>query len=128
VNERLRQKGLRLTPQRIELLKTLEEIGKCHPSFSEVYHEVRKKLPSVSQSTILKNMTVFEEVGIVQSFSFKGETHYELNASLHVNFVDSKGKIVDIESDEIEGLLNQLVSLVKKQTSGSMKKLLVVIE
>jgi len=128
VNERLRQKGLRLTPQRIELLKTLEEIGKCHPSFSEVYHEVRKKLPSVSQSTILKNMTVFEEVGIVQSFSFKGETHYELNVSLHVNFVDSKGKIVDIESDEIEGLLNQLVSLVKKQTGGSMKKLLVVIE
>jgi len=46
----------------------------------------------------------------------------------HLNFVDSKGKIVDIESDEIEGLLNQLVSLVKKQTSGSMKKLLVVIE
>ena len=128
MSERLRQKGLRLTPQRIELLKVLEEKGKQHLSFSEVYHEMRKKLPSVSQSTILKNMTVFEEVGLVQSFSFKGETHYELNPSLHVNFVDNKGKIVDVESEEIEDLLNQLIRLIRKQTSGSMKKLIVIIE
>lgn len=128
MNERLRQKGLRLTPQRMELLKVLEEKGKHHPSFSEVYQKVREKLPSVSQSTILKNMTVFEEAGIVQSFSFKGETHYELNSSLHVNFVDSKGKIVDIESEEIEGLLNRLIGLVKKQTGGRMEKLFVMIE
>ena len=128
MNERLRKKGLRLTPQRIELLKILEENGKHHPSFSEVYHAVRKNLPSVSQSTILKNLIVFEKAGILQSFSFKGETHYELNPSLHVNFVDSKGKIIDIESKEIEGLLNQLISLIKKQTNGSMKKLLVMIE
>jgi Fe2+ or Zn2+ uptake regulation protein len=128
MRERLRQKGLRLTPQRLELLKILDERGKGHPSFSEVYHEMRKKLPSVSQSTILKNMTLFEEMGIVQSFSFKGETHYELNLSPHVNFVDDKGKIVDIEGEEIEDLLNHLVSLVKKQTSGSIEKLIVIIE
>lgn len=128
MRERLREKGLRRTPQRIELLRVLEEKGKRHPSFSEVYHEMRKKLPSVSQSTILKNMTVFEEVGIVQSFSFKGETHYELNPSPHVNFVDNKGEIVDIEGEEIEDLLNQLISLVKKQTGSTMEKLIVMIE
>ncbi len=82
----------------------------------------------MSQSTILKNMTVFEELGIVQSFSFKGEKHYELNPSLHVNFVDSKGKIVDIESEEIEGLLKQLIILIRKQTGDSIEKLLVMIE
>lgn len=128
MNDRLRQKGLRLTPQRIELLKVLEEKGSQHPSFSEVYHEVRERLPTMSQSTILKNMTVFEELGIVQSFSFKGEKHYELNPSLHVNFVDSKGKIVDIESEEIEGLLKQLIILIRKQTGDSIEKLLVMIE
>ena len=89
---------------------------------------MRKKLPSVSQSTILKNMTIFEEVGIVQSFSFKGETHYELNPTLHVNYVDNKGKIVDIEGEEIEDLLNQLISLVKKKTGGAMEKLIVMME
>jgi Fe2+ or Zn2+ uptake regulation protein len=128
MEERLRRTGLRFTPQRLELLGVLEKHGKDHPSFSEVYEAVRTKHQNISQSTVLKNMTTFEEIGIVRSFSFKGETHYELNPNPHVNFIDARGKIVDIESKEIKKTLNALIDTIKREAGIDAKKLLVIIE
>jgi Fur family peroxide stress response transcriptional regulator len=128
MEERLRRTGLRVTPQRLELLRVLEKHGKQHPSFSEVYEAVQTKHQSVSQSTVLKNMITFEEIGIVRSFSFKGETHYELNPNPHVNFIDTRGKIVDIESMEIKKTLDALINIIKGETGIDAKKLLVIIE
>ncbi|MFQ5834110.1 MAG: Fur family transcriptional regulator [Candidatus Thorarchaeota archaeon] len=123
----LRKNGLRLTPQRIEMLRVLENQGKHHPSFSEVYAAVRTNLPSVSQSTILKNMAIFEELRIVRSFSFRGETRYELNPAPHVNFVNTSGEIVDIEGEEIEEILEGLIDTIKRKTGIDATNLLVVM-
>ncbi|MFW9909738.1 MAG: Fur family transcriptional regulator [Candidatus Thorarchaeota archaeon] len=128
MEERLRKSGFRITPQRLELLRVLETKGSNHPSFSQVYEEVKTKLQSVSQSTVLKNMALFEEMGIVRSFSFDGETHYELNPKPHVNLVDSEGKIVDIEGEEIKKILNALIDTIRKETGIESKTLLVMVK
>lgn len=124
----LRKSGLRITPQRLELLKALDKHGKSHPSFSQIYEAVKTRLSSVSQSTVLKNMIMFEKMGIVSSFSFNGETHYELNQEPHVNLVDAKGKIVDIESNEVLKALDVLVDTIRREAGIETKKLLVMIE
>ncbi|KXH71135.1 MAG: hypothetical protein AM326_12020 [Candidatus Thorarchaeota archaeon SMTZ-45] len=128
MEERLRESGLRITPQRLELLRVLEKHGKDHPSFSQVYEAVRTRLQSVSQSTVLKNMATFEDMGIVRSFSFRGETHYELNPKPHVNLIDATGKIVDIEGGEIKKVLNELIDTIKREAGIETKTLLVMVE
>ncbi|MGQ4910703.1 MAG: Fur family transcriptional regulator [Candidatus Thorarchaeota archaeon] len=128
MEERLRKSGLRITPQRLELLRVLDKLGSTHPSFSQVYEAVRARLHSVSQSTVLKNMTLFEEIGIVQSFSFRGETHYELNHDPHVNLVDPKGKILDIEGKEIEKALTRLIRAIKREAGIDARTILVMVE
>ncbi len=128
VTERLKHHGLRLTPQRVLLLKILNEKGKHHPSFQEVCKALWKEQPSVSQSTILKNLAMFEGLGIVRSFSFRGETHYEMNLAPHVNLADATNGIVDVQDEEIEQILEDLIRKVKEKTGIDAKSLLVMIE
>ncbi len=124
----LRNKGLRLTPQRLELIRVLEKQGKYHPSFSEICEAVWKKHKNVSQSTILKNLTTFEELGLIRAFSFRGETHYELNPEPHVNIIAKDGKIVDVEDDELTKILEKLVERVSKKAGVRVRSLLVIME
>jgi Fur family peroxide stress response transcriptional regulator len=128
MEDRLRNAGLRITPQRLELLKVLEKCGKDHPSFSDVYNAVKAKHRSVSQSTVLKNMATFEEIGIVRGFSFRGETHYELNSSPHVNLVAAGGKIMDVDGTEIREVLGRLIDIINKQAGIDTRSLLVMVE
>jgi Fe2+ or Zn2+ uptake regulation protein len=110
------------------LLRVLSEHGKHHPSFLEVCKALWKHQPSVSQSTILKNLATFEGIGIVRSFSFRGETHYEVNPTPHVNLADATKGIVDVQDDEIEQILEELIRKVKERTGVEAKNLLVMIE
>ncbi|MBD3159425.1 MAG: transcriptional repressor [Candidatus Lokiarchaeota archaeon] len=126
--DRLREHGLRLTPQRLALLRVIENLGEHHPSFSEICDAVWKDHPHVSQSTILKNLGKFEELEIVRGFSFRGETHYEVNPALHVNFVDTNGRIVDIEDEEVKQILEELIEKIQKKTGVNAKDLLVMVE
>jgi Fur family transcriptional regulator, peroxide stress response regulator len=128
VTETLKQLGLRLTPQRIELLKVLEKLGHTHPSFSEIYETVKKRYSNVSESTILKNLTALGEIGMVQRFSYNGETRFELNPRPHVNFVDSTGAIVDVESPEVTRLVVRLAELVNSSTGVKTKHILILAE
>lgn len=125
---RLRKHGLRLTPQRAAILTILESKGKLHPSFSEICEEVKARHPNVSQSTVLKNLATFEEIGIARSFSFQGETHYELNTAPHVNFVDKEGRITDIEDEKVRKILDELIETIEKRTGIDTGNLLVMME
>ncbi len=126
--ERLRENGLRLTPQRLELVRILEEYGRNHPSFSEIYEIFRNRHATVSQSTVLKNLATFEELGLLRSFSYLGETRFELNPTPHVNLVSSNGAIVDIGGENIKHLLEQLVDVINEKTGNDVKHLLVLIQ
>ncbi len=128
MNESLKEHGLRLTPQRVELLKVLEKMGRHHPSFSEVCENVKKKYANVSESTILNNLTVMVDIGLIQRFSYNGETRYELNPEPHVNFVDSSGVILDIENPDITRLVTKLLELINTSTGVKTKRILILAE
>ena len=51
VIERLQDTGLKVNPQRLEILEILRG-NKTHPSADEILHQVRKKFPSTSYSTV----------------------------------------------------------------------------
>ncbi len=128
MKDTLKAHGLRLTLQRLELLRILDKLGKKHPSFSEICEEVKNKYPSISRSTILKNLDEMVKIGLIDSFSFTGQTHYEMNPHPHVNLVDSKGTIVDIDSEEIGQLLTQLLQLVDNKAGVKTRHLMILAQ
>lgn len=103
----LKQEGLKATPQRIEILKLLEELG--HPSVEEIYARLKGKFPSISLATIYKNLTLLREKGVVNQLHLEEGSRYELKRVSHAHKVCPKcGKVEDIPfpaacSEQLEG-------------------------
>ena len=60
----LRDKGLRLTPQRELVLSAVRELGHATPE--EVAEKVRQTHPGINLSTVYRNLETLENVGLVQ--------------------------------------------------------------
>lgn len=82
--EILKEKKLKITPQRIAILEELHKNG--HSSVDEIFNRIKLKVPSVSLATVYKNIIALQNVNILKSI--KTPTHkqkYEINAEPHVH-------------------------------------------
>ena len=81
--------NMRLTTQRQIIL---EELGKVtsHPTASEVYDMVRKRLPRIGLGTVYRNLELMAESGIILKLEVGGtqkrfdatvESHYHIRCS-----------------------------------------------
>lgn len=128
MEKELRAHGVKITPQRLEIIGKLKELGSSHPSFNDVYKAVKDTCPSVSRSTVHENLKLLVELGIIGTFHYKGEIHYEMNFEPHVNLVKSGGKIVDIKNREIKGHLNEIERIINEKEGIKVKNLMVLVE
>ena len=65
----LRDRGMRLTPQRLAVLKTI--IGnKEHLNADEIYERVRGDYPMIGLATIYKTVTMLKEMGAISELNF----------------------------------------------------------
>ncbi len=95
--EKLKMKGYRLTPQRLEIMKVIEKYEGKHPALKELMEEVKKTMPTVSFSTLYNTMMKFEETGLIYLFTVGGETRVETEIKPHINIIDRKsGRINDL--------------------------------
>ena len=69
MEEFIRQKGLRYTPQREEILKTFLSVEK-HLSTEELYRIVKKKDPNIGYVTVYRTMKLLEETGLCDEVDF----------------------------------------------------------
>jgi Fur family peroxide stress response transcriptional regulator len=105
----LRDKGYRLTPQRVEVINlVMEKLAKKeHPTFNDILTEVKQKMPSISASTVYSILKLMEENGFVVSFEHEGRTYYD-SVTPHINVVCvNTNKVIDIEDEEIVGALRR---------------------
>lgn len=58
---RLRSEGLKITPQRIAILKFLEG-NTGHPSVDEIYREVLRTFPTLSLATVYNTLDTLEKI------------------------------------------------------------------
>lgn len=85
---RLKEKGLKLTQQRLAILDVLVEQCEHHPGVSLIFEEARKKVPRVSLSTVYATLKEFSEIGLVKQLEFdRMENRYDGNLSDHVNLI-----------------------------------------
>jgi Fe2+ or Zn2+ uptake regulation protein len=94
----LKGKNLKITPQRLVVLKYLGE--HCtHPTTDEIYTNLKSNNPSLSKTTVYNSLQVLEKYGIVQSITISGsELRYDIKERMHHHFLCKKcGRIIDIE-------------------------------
>ncbi len=108
--ERLRRSGLKITPQRLETLRVLSELGSEHPSLNRVYDAVRERVPTVSFSTLYMTLRRLEELGLIRLFDWMGELRVEVNIENHINIVNAEtSEIRDYSNPELTNkILNEL--------------------
>ena len=118
--EKLREKGYKLTPQRLKLVEVLAEVGETHPPLSELLEEIRKEFPTMSFSTLYSNVLTLRELGLVELFSLGGETRVEVNTEPHVNLIEGE-RIIDVDDPEI-------IDVLQRKTGRKVKLVNVLVE
>ena len=95
----LREKGCRLTPQRVAMLKILAR-SQGHPSIEQIYAQLRVDFPTTSLATIYKTMSLLKDMGQVLELTLAaGGTRYDGNRPYpHPHIVCTRcGQILDPE-------------------------------
>lgn len=98
----LREKGLKVTPQRVAIIDALVENRHAHPGATLIYNEASKKAPRVSLSTVYATLKEFSENGLIVQMEFdRVENRYDVDLSEHINLICKRcGTIIDFQIPE----------------------------
>jgi Fe2+ or Zn2+ uptake regulation protein len=96
----LRDKGYKLTPQRLEIIKLLAR-DMSHPGAGDILKKVRKAVPRISMSTVYYTLDMMKKEGLIQELEYYDtDNRYDINVSDHINLVCTKcGRITDFMGD-----------------------------
>jgi len=81
----LENSNLKITPQRLAILKELEKKG--HASIEEIYENIRDFFPSISLATIYKNITALKEEEIISEICLHQKPKFEITKHPHAHFI-----------------------------------------
>ena len=83
----LREKGLRLTPQRELVLNAVRELGHATPE--DVAAKIHLTHPGINLSTVYRNLETLENVGLVQHthLGHGGATYHAAEELTHLHLV-----------------------------------------
>jgi Fur family ferric uptake transcriptional regulator len=106
----LKQRGLRMTPQRRLILDAVESMH-GHVSAEQVYQEVVRVFPDVNISTVYRTLEVLEDLGVVRHTHFHdGVAQYErTDAGRHHHMVCSRcGSEAELDLELLRPLADEL--------------------
>ena len=94
--------GLRMTPQRSVLLQVLSHT-RTHPTADELYKQVQRQLPHVSQATVYRNLQELVQARLIATLERAGSAvRYDANPDDHHHFVCTRcGAVSDIYLTDI---------------------------
>ena len=93
----LKEKGHKITPQRVAIIDALVENRHAHPGATLIYEKARKKARHVSLSTVYATLKEFSENGLIKQLEFdRMENRYDVDLSDHINLICKRcGTIID---------------------------------
>ncbi len=106
----LKEKGCRLTPQRLALLKILAE-SKGHPSVEQLYELIKVEFPTTSLATVYKTLGLLKEMGEVLELNLTGVgSRYDGNKPYpHPHVMCTRcGRILDPEPPDLTELSREI--------------------
>ncbi|KPL06142.1 hypothetical protein AMJ86_09760 [bacterium SM23_57] len=108
---RLRERGMRLTPQRMAVLKTL--IGNNeHLSVEDIYERVHGDHPMIGLATVYKTIAILKEMGEITELNISNEgARYDGSGETpHPHFICTRcNTIIDLEEEPLINLCENFV-------------------
>lgn len=103
--ERCRQTGLKITPQRMAVYKSLIQTD-THPTAEDVFNTVRREMPNISLDTVNRTLLMLSEIGVAFVVEGSGQPRrYDGGMEDHQHFRCLKcGKIVDFSHKPFENI------------------------
>lgn len=97
----LRENNLKYTKTRQVIYDYLKSTF-SHPSAEEVFEEVRKKLPGISNATVYNVLNLFADRGLIKVLStLEDKKRFDGNTNPHVHLICLEcGKIEDLPVDD----------------------------
>lgn len=82
--------GMKLTSQRLEIFRELASSGE-HPDAESIWQRIRRRIPSISQDTVYRNLKLLGEHGLISVVGMSCERlRFDANMDEHHHFVCTK--------------------------------------
>ena len=107
---KIRERGGRLTPQRVAVLRILAA-SKGHPSVEQIYDQIKDDFPTTSLATVYKTVTLLKEMGEVLELGFgDGSNRYDGHRPYpHPHLICTEcGEIRDLEVSALDEIVHQV--------------------
>lgn len=116
VKDLLREKGLKVTSQRLMVLNILSAHGDEHLTVEEIYDLAKEESPEIGLATIYRTVQVLLELYVIEKVTFDdGFARYELNGEEtgsghrhHHAICTQCGKVYSLETDLLDTLEKQV--------------------
>jgi Fur family peroxide stress response transcriptional regulator len=109
---KLKESSNKLTPQRFVIARILAE-SEEHPSVEDIYNQLRRELPGISQATVYRNIMLLKSLGEVLEIGFAGgSTRYEgKKPNPHPHVICLKcNKIVDPDLESLRDMTKEIIN------------------
>jgi Fur family ferric uptake transcriptional regulator len=101
---RLHQRGLRMTPQRQQVLDAVRDLEHATPE------QISAAVPEIDLTTVYRTVELLEELGLLRHTHLgHGPASFRLAEDEHVHVVcHTCGRVIDVDHDLIDGLVQRL--------------------
>lgn len=131
--EKLQEKGLKVTPQRVAIYEAIEKL-KNHPTAENVIEYIKKNNPNISVGTVYKVLDSLVENNLLRKVKTEKDImRYDAVLSNHHHlYCAETDRIEDYEDENLNKLINEYfeknkiknfkVQDIKLQITGQFKK------
>ena len=104
--KKMREAGLRVTPQRRAVWEAFGDGEDGHLAADEVFARARRGLPELSRATVYNTLAAFVEAGMLQAVESRGAVLYDPNLdTTHDHFrCRNCDRLYDVRVDGVEAL------------------------
>ena len=104
--EKMREAGLRVTPQRRAVWSAFGDEGDGHLAADEVFVRARRGLPELSRATVYNTLAAFVEAGMLQAVESRGAVLYDPNPDPDHHHFRCRGcdRLYDVPVEGVEAL------------------------
>ncbi len=108
IREKIKNAGLKVTPQRMELLKVFYD-GEKHPTAEQILEKLRKTFPNLSAGTVYHILDKFVEKGIILRIcTEKNAVRFDAVTDKHHHIVSADDRVLmDYRNEELDRILEE---------------------
>lgn len=106
----IQQCGLKVTAQRLSILKTLNQGPKTHLTAKEIFNKVSKSHSDIGFATVYRFLKLITAKGVLSELKIShSPSRYELKSETHHHHITCVhcGKIIEFHNDKMEKIIEE---------------------